>query len=339
MIDASKQSGMTQSPRHIPFHQRARFAILMCALIPVSLLCGCAYFSRTNDNASASDGTSQGNRNGYRAPVRLCEINSREVAESSGIAASRTTPGYIWTHNDSGGGAYIYAFNRQCRRGGTWRVTGASARDWEDIAARTDPASGRSYLYIGDTGDNRSVRENIIVYRVEEPAITPTDAATNRANARNTAPAVAIRLRYPDGAHDAEALLVHPTTGDIYIITKEFGRAAGVYKARAPHNEVATTTLERVGEVMLASVFGSIVTGGDISADGTRVALCDYFQAYELILPEGSNSNFDVIWRERPTAIPLGERRQGEAIAYRPDGRALLATSEQRPSPLIEVTR
>jgi hypothetical protein len=66
--------------------------------------------------------------------------------------------------------------------------------------------------------------------------------------------------------------------------------------------------------------------------------LCDYFQGYELVLPTGSE-NFDDIWKQKLTPIDLGRREQGEAIAYRLDGKALLRTSEGRGSPLIEVRR
>ena len=42
----------------------------------------------------------------------------------------------------------------------------------------------------------------------------------------------ALRLRYPDGPHNAEAMLVDPRTGDLVIITKvATGGPAGVYTA------------------------------------------------------------------------------------------------------------
>jgi len=79
-----------------------------------------------------------------------------------------------------------------------------------------------------------------------------------------------------------------------------------------------------------------VITGGNISPDGRRVALCDYFQGYEMALPAGA-ANFDVIWNQRMTGFDLGKRKQGESITYRLDGKALLATSEGKQSPLIQV--
>jgi len=81
-----------------------------------------------------------------------------------------------------------------------------------------------------------------------------------------------------------------------------------------------------------------LVTGGDISPDGLRVALCDYTQGYELVLTD-AKTPFNQIWKQPLVAIELGERKQGEAIGYRLDGRALLATSEGKRSPLLQVER
>ena len=259
------------------------------------------------------------------------------LRESSGIVASRTTPGLYWTHNDSGDGPFLYALDDRGARRGTWRVTGAGSRDWEDVAAGPGPKQGASYLYIGDIGDNRRVRKEVIVYRVEEPTILPADVNSKKSTPRTTETAEAIRLRYPDGSHDSEALLVHPVTGDIYLITKITFGSPAIYKAVAPHNASRTTALARIGTLDTPGLFGGMITGGDISPDGRRVALCDYVQGYEIVLPGGAD--FDRIWIQALTIVALGERRQGEAIGYRLDGRALLATSEGRPAPLIQVER
>jgi hypothetical protein len=268
-------------------------------------------------------------------PAQIATLEDRRITESSGVVASRRNPGLFWTHNDSGDGPFVYAFDRAGRSHGTWRVEGAKAFDWEDIAAGPGPEAGRSYLYAGDIGDNDEKRELIIVYRFAEPEVTDADAASTHESPRVTAPAEALRLKYPDGAHNAEALLVHPTTGDLYVVTKG-GDAAGVYKLAAPFDASAVNTLARVATLHGPGFFGTLVTGADISPDGRRVALCDYASGYELTLPEGSK-DFDDIWRQQPTLVPLGARRQGESVCYRIDGNALLATSEGTPTPLIEV--
>ena len=132
--------------------------------------------------------------------------------------------------------------------------------------------------------------------------------------------------------------MVHPVTGKIYIITKiELGNA-GVYEADPAQGSVGVITLTRVGELNVPTVFGGMITGGDISPDGLRVALCDYVQGYEIALPDGV-TEFDRIWKQPLIPFALGQREQGEAIGYRLDGKALIATSEGRHAPLIQVVR
>lgn len=213
----------------------------------------------------------------------------------------------------------------------------AGARDWEDIAAGPGPDRSRSYLYIGDIGDNNERRFDIIVYRVPEPKVTAADISSTKRKPLVTESAEAIHLRYPDGKHDAETLMVHPVTGSIFIVTKVAFANPSVYEADGPVSSEKTITLKRLGELNIPSLLGGIITGGDISPDGRRVALCDYMQGYEIVLPDGAA--FNTIWTQPLKPIDLGKRKQGEAIAYRLDGKALLATSEGSPAPLIQVLR
>jgi hypothetical protein len=274
----------------------------------------------------------------YGSPTTLTIIKDKSVTESSGLVASRTTPGAYWTHNDSGDGPFIYAFDTRGDSLGTFRVNGAQARDWEDIAAGPGPQANKSYLYIGDIGDNDGVRSEVVVYRVAEPVLSGATRNFTKKRPGSTESADAIRLKYPDGKHDAEALLVHPRTGNIYIVTKVLIANPGVYEAAAPFTSGQSITMRRIGEVHVPSLFGGVVTGGNISPDGRHVALCDYFQGYEIVLPAGT-SNFNDIWKQKMTGFDLGKRKQGESITYRLDGKAFLATSEGKQAPLIQVLR
>jgi hypothetical protein len=274
----------------------------------------------------------------YGPPTTIATIKEKAITESSGLAASRTTPGAYWTHNDSGDGPFIYAFDTRGDSLGIFRLTGAQAVDWEDMAAGPGPQAGKSYLYLGDIGDNNESRDEVVVYRVLEPSLTAATRKLTKARPGSTEPAEAIRLKYPDGKHDAEALLVHPTTGNIYIVNKVPIANPVVYEATAPFTSGQLVTMRRLGEIRVPSIFGGVVTGGSISPDGRRVALCDYFQGYEIVLP-ASSRDFDDIWRQRMTGFDLGKRKQGESITYRLDGKAFLATSEGKQSPLIQVIR
>ncbi len=131
---------------------------------------------------------------------------------------------------------------------------------------------------------------------------------------------------------------MHPTTGNIYIVTKVVLLNPTVYEATPPFTPGKLITMRRIGEVHVPSVFGGVITGGAISPDGRRVALCDYFQGYELVLPAGAK-DFNDVWKQRMTGFDLGKRGQGESITYRLDGKAVLATSEGKQSALIQVER
>lgn len=287
--------------------------------------------------ANASPGASKGPAETYGPAKRLAVLKDPAIKESSGLVASRSTPGLFWTHNDSGDGPFIYGFDSRGGRKGVWRVVDASGRDWEGIAAGPGPERNQSYLYIGDIGDNREQRSEIVVYRVREPTTTAADSSSTKSKPRLTERAEAIRLIYPDGKHDAETLMVHPVTGSLFIVTKVPFANPRIYEASGSVSSERPITLKRVGELDVPSLFGGIITGGDISPDGRRVALCDYLQGYEIVLPDGAT--FNTIWSQPLTPIGLGQREQGEAIAYRLDGKALLATSEGVPTPLIQVVR
>jgi hypothetical protein len=272
----------------------------------------------------------------YGPPQKVGSLKSKTIDESSGLVASRSMPGKYWTHNDSGDGPFIYLISEQGELFGVWRVNGAQAIDWEDISIGPGPEVGKHYLYIADIGDNDSVRKEIVVYRVAEPAQDNGNSSKSKPQLSETAQA--FRLRYPDGSHDAEALLVDPASGDMYIVTKTPLARPSVYEAATTFVTGDVITLKRLSELRIPNPFGGVITGGSVSPDGKRVALCDYFQAYELALPATSTS-FAEIWKQPIVSFNFGKREQGESIAYRLDGKALLGTSEGEGSAIFEVTR
>src|SRR5882762_10325871 len=95
-------------------------------------------------------------------------LQSPRVKESSGVAVSRAHPGVLWTHNDSGDGAYVYATDLTGADRGFVRIEGARAVDWEDIALGPCPARRDACLYIADTGDNDRTRKSVVIYAVSK---------------------------------------------------------------------------------------------------------------------------------------------------------------------------
>lgn len=309
-------------------------------VISLTLFCfifsGCHIVSSTdggNSNKSAENMSAN-----YEKPQIVGKIESNEITESSGIVASRCQENVFWTHNDSGDAAFIFALNQKGKKLGTWKVSNATNKDWEDIATFQDAKTGKCLLYIGDIGNNERLKSEMTIYRVVEPTVSDENKDSSKKNPSETETAEAIKFEYPDMRHDAETLLVHPNSGDMYILSKRISGASVVYKLAANFSLEKTNSLKKIADFSVPAVPNGFLTGGDISPDGKRVVVCDYFSAYEIVLPEGAK-NFDEIWAQKPLIIELGERNQGEAIAYSADGKSIFATSEKKNSPIIQVKR
>jgi hypothetical protein len=255
---------------------------------------------------------------------------SDSLNELSGIAASRRNPGVLWVHNDSGDAPRIYAIDEKAQLLGACTIRGANNRDWEDIAVGPGPDPNRSYLYLGDIGDNAAKYPEVVVYRVSEPkvdAVTPFAPMT-------VGPADAIRLTYPHGPRDAETLIVDPLTRDIYIISKR-ELVPKVYRAAYPQSLTQQTRLEQVAVLP----FGMFPTGGDVSPDGRRVIVRGMFGAaiWERPAKEGPpNAEHRVgdpepLWHAfsgKAKTIPLASEPQGEAICFDRRGEGYFTISE-----------
>ncbi|MGI9055315.1 MAG: hypothetical protein ACR2F2_05875 [Pyrinomonadaceae bacterium] len=309
------------------------FAFVISVLIFSFLTNACFQVSSRDEN-NKNKASNQDSKI-YSGPKIVGKIKTKEIDESSGLAASKCTENVFWTHNDSGDGAYIFALDSKGEKLATYKVKNAVNNDWEDIAEIKNP-NGECFLYIGDIGNNARTKTVQTVYRVKEPTDFSKDSS--KKNPLMTDEAEKIKFSYPDVSHDAETLLVHPQTGDIYIITKRLSGAAGIYKLKAGFDKSKTVKPEKISDFSVPAVPEGFLTGGDISPDGRRVVFCDYFGAYEILLPENAK-NFDDIWNEKPLIIELGTREQGEAIGYSADGNSIFATSENKNSPLIEVRR
>ena len=273
----------------------------------------------------------------YNPPKNSGTIKSNDLTESSGIAASRCQSDVLWTHNDSDDGPYIFAFKPTGENLGTWKVQKSENKDWEDIAAYKDK-NGKCFIYIGDIGDNDLQFGDHTVYRIAEPIIQSSDAKSDRKNPLATAPAEAVRFKYPDMRQNAETMMVQPMTGSIYVLTKRFAGPSGVYRIKPDFGNPEAQKAQIIAEVSVPSIPNGLLTGGDISPDGKRVILCDYTQGYEYTLPDNA-VNLDEIWVQKPEVVDLGERKQGEAVCYSVDGSSLFATSEGKRSSVIEVKR
>jgi hypothetical protein len=263
-------------------------------------------------------------------------VSSDAISEASGIAASRRVDGVWWVHNDSGDTARVFAIGSNGQTLGEYALSGASAVDWEDIAVGPGPSAGVSYLYVGDIGDNSASRSSVQVYRVAEPLVDPVTPLTSPATLTGVD---ALDLRYPDGARDAEALIVDPSSGELFVVTKDLvGGVAQVYRAPASLAAGSTTVLSHVATVSLGGWQG--VTGADVTPAGDVVALRTYLGVFLFPRSPGTPLAQGFSQASCAGAAPSfgntssTSEPQGEAVGFTLDGRGYVTVSEGSHPPL-----
>ena len=270
----------------------------------------------------------------YGEPEAVCTLKDDRIVEASGIIASRRTPGMYYVHNDSGDRPRVFLVDRTGRTRLTIRLKNARHVDWEDIALAPSDKGGKFDVCVADIGDNRARREELIIYRFPEVDPAAADGAVLAVQA------VAYRIGYADGPADAEAFVVHPQTGDGYVLTKRLDGACHVYKLAAPWNAKERTVLPKVATLRFPKVMSlqTMVTAADISPDGRRLATRSYLCGWEWRLPATvGKGDFERIFGAEPTRLELAVEPQGEALCYAADGRALLTVSETPPTVLYET--
>ncbi|MFS8199395.1 WD40 repeat domain-containing protein [Streptomyces sp. CWNU-52B] len=264
---------------------RRSFVLLAGALL-AGVLAAPAVAAADDDGSEGSDGFT---------------LEDPRITESSGLAASRAHPGIYWTHNDSDDGAFLYAVDsRSGKTVATVTMSGVGRpRDVEAISIGPD-----GHLYVGDIGDNLGGKwDHVWIYELPEPKELKDQ----------TVRATQYDVKYADGARDAEALMVHPKTGRVYIISKN-EEGGGLYEGPAELSASGTNTFERTADIDLWA------TDAAFSPDGKQLAVRGYFNGLAYEWNNGKPK------RQGRLSVPL--QGQGESVTYTPDGSTLLYGSE-----------
>jgi hypothetical protein len=229
----------------------------------------------------------------------LFRLEDPAIVESSGLALADDL---VVTVNDSGDEARAFVVDPTTGRTvGTTRWEGG-AEDVEAVAP-----GGDGTVWIGDIGDNGADRDTVSVIRI------PVGDLDQEVRGER------FELRYADGPADAEALLVHPTTGRLVVVTKG---VLGGELLEGPRTLVADgpQRLRSRGPVM------PVVTDGAFLPDGDHLVLRDYARAVVYTWPA----------LEQVAEVELPPQRQGESLAVS-DEDTLLVGSEGLRSPVHEV--
>jgi len=260
-------------------------------------------------------------------------VSAPTIEEASGLAASVFSRGVLWTHNDSGDSARIFALDVQGRLLGTYLLPGANHTDYEDLGAGPGPVAGVRFLYVGDIGDNGASRGSITVYRVPEPAVYERQRLLPPTRA--LAGVEALTMQYADGPRNAESLFVDPRTGDLYIATKASG-SSRLYRAAVGQLVTGgTITLAFVRTIPLAAT--RMATGATITPDGSAIALRG--NGINRLWSRGPTQSVSAAFAGAFTTLPLASEPQGESIAFDAAGADYFTLSEGDGQPLYRYAR
>ena len=251
------------------------------------------------------------------APAAQCQITDPRLPEISGLVA---VDGQYLAMNDGGDQVSVFLLDPNCQVVDV-HTAPVDPYDPEDLAVAADGT-----IWLSDTGDNDKIRSTVALI-----ALRP-DGSTG-----------VYRLTYPDGPHDAEALLLAPD-GTPYIVTKEILGASGVYRPGAALADGGTVAMAKVASVNLTFTGTAggpvgqegqvLVTGGAVARDGSAIALRTYTDAYVWPL---TGSDVPAALAATPVRTPLPDSPQGEAITFSADDKSLVVASEKLPSDLTVV--
>jgi DNA-binding beta-propeller fold protein YncE len=238
--------------------------------------------------------------------VRLAD---ERINEASGLACSVNHSDLIYTVNDEDGP--VFAVDRRTGATvGTFRVAGRKLRDPEALSIGSD-----GVLWIADIGANRGAKKAYALYALAEPG--PGD--------HGELSAARYRVIYPDGSRqNAEAFLVHPVTGDGYLITRgEFGL---LYRVRAGSLDTSRKNLLEFVQAGLPEQ----ITDACFTVDGAFVLVREFGRRKKVIVLDADT------WRV-VDEFRVPKVKQPESIAADPDGAHVWIGSEGDNSPLIRV--
>ncbi|MGW1344923.1 hypothetical protein ACWCOV_28030 [Kribbella sp. NPDC002412] len=233
-------------------------------------------------------------------------MRDERITESSGLAKGHKYELW-WTVNDSGDRARVFGVDNT----GKVRMVLGFKADVQDVEAVA--VDGDGTIYIADIGDAKANRDQIEIYTIPEPAelADNTNVTYHRYD-----------FTYPDGAHDAETLLVEPGTNQLFIVTKSTKGAGAIYAAPPSPSRQGTNELTK-----LAPAPAGTFTDGTFLPDGQRVVLRTY---------TGIST---IAWGETPTLVASAtvSASQGESVAVGPDDQTVLAGTEGADSPVYQV--
>jgi hypothetical protein len=273
-----------------------------------ALAIGCANQSPAPGQTWPEHAAVQARRTGWFTDPR--------ITESSGAVRGRVNPGVFWTINDSGNEPLVFAVDTSGATRAVVRLVDGTNIDWEAISE--GPCDSLRCLYVADIGDNNAVRASVRIYRFPEPSLGTDTVVSIRPTFLDCV--------YPDGAHDAEALVVGPGASGA-IISKGREGWIGVYLVPKAAWTTGGCSLEAAGRLPIPAGFlaGRLVTDAALSTPNDLLAVRTYRDLY--IFSRTVEDSADWLPRRPVHSCPLtGLGSIGEGLAFWDDSTFLLTT-------------
>ncbi|MET4082611.1 hypothetical protein ABIB40_002571 [Pedobacter sp. UYP30] len=252
----------------------------------------------------------------FSSVAKTCFLQDKSLVEQSGVASSGINESILYIHQDSGNAPVVNIINTDGKSIGKITLLGVQNRDWEDIAVGPGPEKDKSYIYVGNIGDNDAVYPEVTIYRFLEPEIAKGDEQQNFSITQFDR----ITLKYPNAPRNAESLMIDPLSKDIYIASKESNHSY-VYKASYPQSTSSTTML-----IPLVELPFDKITGGDISPDGQEILLRSKAGVWYWHRSNGETISTTLL--KTPTAVSINPEHQGEGICFAHNGSGFYTNSE-----------
>ncbi|KAL4231295.1 hypothetical protein ACF0H5_008875 [Mactra antiquata] len=251
----------------------------------------------------------------FDSPQAVAKVTSHYVTEASGICASRRHADVLYTHNDSGDKARIYAINAV--NGlllAVISIKGIVSKDWEDIACGPCTNNYTDFcIYIADTGGNAGGNAYTI-FRIKEPAIVNDQTVE-----------LDSFLKFSWWQYDCETIMVDPT-GEVYVVSKVCAGSHALFQlvpSSAWGLENRTWVTGAVSVPITSQRLGPV--GGDMSPDGREILLKTYESMYYWNI---ADDNYYEGIQKPPKVLPYREEPLGEAVGFALDGSGYYTLSE-----------
>lgn len=253
----------------------------------------------------------------------LGDIEDPRLNESSGLAASNRQADLLWSINDSGDGANIYAMSTLGAALGRWQVASGMPVDWE--AMDSFVLNGEHYLLLADVGDNFAARDAVSLIVIKEPTLTQDQNKPIAVEWR-------IEFTYPDGARDCEAVAVDVRQQRVLLLSK-----------RTFPNDLYSVPLRSVaGEPVIAHKIGAIYPlPRNVPGHEKLYGRSGRYQGMPTGMTLHGNSLLVTTYRDaylydvrdvarQPARIPLPLSGQREAITFAMDSDSRAYVSRER---------